>query len=96
MSESINMTKQQRAELRDVKRRVRATHQERKLVFSRIDKAVRGTEKKHRQAVRASAKETAAALRVLGKERRIEDLASSKLLKALGTRQAVLEGRLAS
>lgn len=90
------MTKEQRAELRDVKRRLRAARQERKLVLSRITKAGREAGKKHRREASAAARELSAALRLLGKERRLAERASGKLTKALATRQAVLEGRLAS
>jgi len=92
----LNMTKQQRAELREVKRRLRAALAERKLILSRVRKAERAADKKHRAVARAAARELKATRTTLAKERRIAELSTERLTKALSTRQAVLEGRLVS
>ena len=92
----MNMTKEQRAELRQIKSRLRAVAGEHALVTSRCRRELRRETRHYHREEKKLARALSAATKAAARELRGAEAQADKSSRALLNRQAVLEGRLAS
>jgi len=92
----MDMTKEQRTELRDIKRRLKTAAGQLSRTLSRCRRDRRVSERAYSKTVNAAIRLRKTARREIERDERIEAKHHDKVVKKLLARKAVLEGRLAS